>query len=163
MLSARTKEPSLCLQDRFKSEPIEDDTYFLAALRYIYQNPVKAGICKKPKDYPWSSYFPSSPYRSLVDWEKLYAMISPKEFSAFLEKGSDMIFLDADIDGRLNDREAAERIKALCRLTAATDFTHLSFETQGQYLRQLQQERCSIRQLARLTGLTKGQVERLLK
>ena len=25
-------------QGRFKSEPIEDDTYFLTVLRYIYQN-----------------------------------------------------------------------------------------------------------------------------
>lgn len=121
-------------QDRFKSEPIEDDAYFLAALRYIYQNPVKAGICKKPE-----------------------------EFSSFLEKSSEMIFLDADIDGRLNDREAAERIKALCQLAAAADFSRLSVEMQIQYLHQLQQERCTIRQLARLTGLTKGQVERLLK
>ena len=26
-------------QDRFKSEPVEDDSYFLAVLRYIFQNP----------------------------------------------------------------------------------------------------------------------------
>ena len=30
-------------QDRFKSEPVQDDAYFLTVLRYIYQNPVKAG------------------------------------------------------------------------------------------------------------------------
>jgi putative transposase len=29
-------------QDRYKSEPIEDDVYLLTVLRYIYQNPVKA-------------------------------------------------------------------------------------------------------------------------
>ena len=34
-------------QDRFKSEPVEDDAYFLTVLRYIHQNPVKARICKK--------------------------------------------------------------------------------------------------------------------
>ena len=28
-------------QDRFKSEAIEDDTYYLTVLRYIYQNPQK--------------------------------------------------------------------------------------------------------------------------
>jgi len=27
-------------QDRFKSEPVEDDVYFLTVLRYIHQNPV---------------------------------------------------------------------------------------------------------------------------
>ena len=33
-------------QDRYKSEPVEDDSYFLTVLRYIHQNPVKAKICK---------------------------------------------------------------------------------------------------------------------
>jgi len=31
-------------QDRFKSEPVEDDEYFLTVIRYIHQNPIKAGI-----------------------------------------------------------------------------------------------------------------------
>lgn len=28
---------------------------FLLVLRYIYQNPVRAKLCKRPADYPWSS------------------------------------------------------------------------------------------------------------
>lgn len=43
-------------QDRFKSETIEDDQYLLAAVRYIHNNPVKAGISKTPANYRWSSY-----------------------------------------------------------------------------------------------------------
>jgi hypothetical protein len=43
-------------QDRYKSEPVEDDAYFLTVLRYIHQNPVKAGITDDPATYPWSSY-----------------------------------------------------------------------------------------------------------
>ena len=31
-------------QDRYKSEPVEDDAYFLTVIRYIHQNPVKAEI-----------------------------------------------------------------------------------------------------------------------
>ena len=41
-------------QDRFKSEPVEDDSYFLTVIRYIHQNPVKAGLCKNIKDYKYS-------------------------------------------------------------------------------------------------------------
>lgn len=150
-------------QDRFKSQPIEDDTYFLAVLRYIYQNPVKSGLCKKPEEYPWSSYCPISPYRSLANHEKLGAMITPDEFSTFLKQTSQQVFLDIDTDGRLNDREAAERIKVLCHLSTSAEFLRLPVESKSRYLSQLQQERCSIRQLARLTGLTKGMVEKLLK
>jgi putative transposase len=31
-------------QERFKSENIEDESYLLAAIRYVHQNPVKPGI-----------------------------------------------------------------------------------------------------------------------
>ena len=35
---------------------LEDDDYWLACLRYIEQNPVRAGIVARPGDYRWSSY-----------------------------------------------------------------------------------------------------------
>ena len=43
-------------QDRFKSEPVNDMSYFVTLLRYIHQNPVKAGIVSDARDYPWSSW-----------------------------------------------------------------------------------------------------------
>ena len=43
-------------QDRFKSEPVEDDAYFMTVIRYIHQNPVKAGLCKNVREYEYSSY-----------------------------------------------------------------------------------------------------------
>ena len=43
-------------QDRFRSEPVEDDTYLVQVVRYIHNNPVKAGIVSSPGDYQWSSY-----------------------------------------------------------------------------------------------------------
>jgi len=42
-------------QDRFRSEPVESDAYLITVLAYIYQNPVKAGLCANPKSYRWSS------------------------------------------------------------------------------------------------------------
>lgn len=41
-------------QDRFKSEPIENEPYLLSVFRYILRNPEKAGICSA-FEYPWSS------------------------------------------------------------------------------------------------------------
>lgn len=43
-------------QDRFKSQSIEDDKYFLAALRYIHYNPVNAGLTQKLDKYEFSSF-----------------------------------------------------------------------------------------------------------
>lgn len=41
-------------QGRFHSFPLEA-AYLLAALRYVLRNPVRAGIARRPWDYPWSS------------------------------------------------------------------------------------------------------------
>jgi REP-associated tyrosine transposase len=35
---------------------IEDDRQWLMCLRYIEQNPVRAGLVSRPRDYSWSSY-----------------------------------------------------------------------------------------------------------
>ena len=43
-------------QDRFKSEPVEDDAYFLSVLRYIHQNLLKAGLISEISEFKWSSY-----------------------------------------------------------------------------------------------------------
>jgi putative transposase len=43
-------------QDRFKSEVIEDETYLLAVVRYIHNNPVEAGKVGQVRDYNWSSF-----------------------------------------------------------------------------------------------------------
>jgi REP element-mobilizing transposase RayT len=43
-------------RNRFWSEPIRDEAHLLRTARYIVLNPVRAGICKRPEDWPWSSY-----------------------------------------------------------------------------------------------------------
>ena len=43
-------------QDRFKSEPVNDEAYFVTLLRYVHQNPVAGGLCKHVVDYEWSSW-----------------------------------------------------------------------------------------------------------
>ena len=43
-------------QDRFKSQPVGKDNYFLQCGKYIELNPVRSGITEKPSDYKFSSY-----------------------------------------------------------------------------------------------------------
>lgn len=38
-------------QDRFRSEPVNDNAYFFTLLRYIHQNPLKAGLVENVSDY----------------------------------------------------------------------------------------------------------------
>lgn len=44
------------LQDRFSSQPVDNLDYFVTLMRYIHQNPVKAGITEHVRDYRWSSW-----------------------------------------------------------------------------------------------------------
>ena len=43
-------------EGRYKSSPIETDTYLLACCRYVELNPVKAGMVKRTENYVWSSF-----------------------------------------------------------------------------------------------------------
>jgi REP element-mobilizing transposase RayT len=40
--------------DRFASYVVRDEAHFAAALEYVLQNPVKAGLCKRAADWSWS-------------------------------------------------------------------------------------------------------------
>jgi putative transposase len=42
-------------QGRYGSKLITDDDYALTVVRYIAANPVQAGLCAAPEDWPWSS------------------------------------------------------------------------------------------------------------
>ena len=35
---------------------MRDEAHFAATVDYIHWNPVKAGLCAKPEDWPWSSF-----------------------------------------------------------------------------------------------------------
>lgn len=150
-------------QDRFKSEPVNEDSYFLAVLRYIYQNPVKAGLCQRPVDYPWSSCGLIGKRSVLVEHGKALELLPGGRLCDFLNQPGEGSFLDVEADGRLNDREAIGLMKRTCGLDAATDFALLPTERQEQYLRKLHEQRCSIRQLVRLTGISKAKIERMLR
>jgi putative transposase len=43
-------------RNRFWSEPIEDEARMLQTARYVVLNPVRAGLCLSPEEWPWSSY-----------------------------------------------------------------------------------------------------------
>ena len=45
-------------RDRFKTEGIYSEEHLLNCIKYIYDNPVKAGMCRKAEEYPYSNYKP---------------------------------------------------------------------------------------------------------
>lgn len=43
-------------QGRFSSPLVAEEQHRLEAVRYISLNPVRAGVARRPEEYPWSSY-----------------------------------------------------------------------------------------------------------
>jgi putative transposase len=44
-------------EQRFGSRLVETEEHHLEALRYIAFNPVRAGLCEHPSEWPWSSFY----------------------------------------------------------------------------------------------------------
>jgi REP element-mobilizing transposase RayT len=42
-------------QGRYKAILVQDERYLLSVLRYVHQNPIKAGMCKNIEEYKWCS------------------------------------------------------------------------------------------------------------
>ena len=43
-------------QKRYYDRNVRDEREFVEKLRYTHRNPVKAGLCELPEDWPWSSF-----------------------------------------------------------------------------------------------------------
>jgi putative transposase len=41
---------------RYSSKPIESVDYLFEAIRYVVLNPVRAGLCRRPEQWPWGTY-----------------------------------------------------------------------------------------------------------
>ena len=154
-------------QDRFKSEPVEDDAYFLTVLRYIHLNPIKAGIADDPASYPYSSYSEYTNRANLINPIFALAMFHQdkdqaiEEFINFHDQSNDDKCLDiTEKRTTLSDRTIRQLVSKKYHLELAT-LSNTKTETQKKVLSYLKGlNSCSLRQLARLTGLTVNQIVR---
>lgn len=73
-------------QGRYKAILVQDERYILKLLRYVHQNPVRAGICKRAEQYKWSSdiYYRKS-IRGFVNTEIVLRMLD-KDADAAVNK-----------------------------------------------------------------------------
>lgn len=147
-------------QDRFKSESVEDDAYFLTVIRYIHQNPIKAGICKNIDGYKFSSYNEYINKPNLVNVDFCLGIIDKEKFIEFNNEFNDDICLDIrDNDFRSTDDEALKIIWKICKCKSVSDFQKLDKIKRNYYIEKLYKHGLSIRQISRLTGLSRKIVE----
>ena len=61
-------------RNRYKSQEIYTDRQLWNCISYIFYNPVKAGICKSPEEYPYSNYR-----------ENRYKLAKPEKETEFID------------------------------------------------------------------------------
>ena len=154
-------------QDRYKREPVEDDKYFLTVLRYIHQNPIKAGIETNISKYPWSSYNEYLGKENICDIkfaldffadEKKRAVDLFKKFNS--EENDDKCF-EYEKDGRIDDIEAAKLIEKTAKVENPNQVQNCEKEKRDKIIKELKNGGLSIRQIERLTGISFAVIRRI--
>ena len=150
-------------QDRFKSEAVESDRYLLGVIRYIHQNPLKAGLCKDISEYEYSSFREYLRGESrLLDIAFVYSIVDKEAFIKLNNEKHDERCLDVESSAnRLNDADAQEIIQSVSKCKNATEFQALESVRRDHYIKELRARGLSIRQISRLTGISFGLVRKV--
>ena len=146
-------------QGRFNSEPVESDDHFFMVIRYIHQNPVKACLADSIDTYKWSSYGEYVGKRDIVDTSVALKAMAPEDFIKFNNEENNDSCLES-VSSRKNDKDAKEIMKKLLNCDTVEGFLKLDAITRNASIRKLKEEGLSIRQISRLTGISKRIVER---
>lgn len=147
-------------QDRYCSEPVENDAYLLTVMRYIHNNPEKAGIAKT-KDYRWSSYAAYQRPQGQIDNGYVLEMIGgPERFEAFMRGGRDEKCLDISEKRGIRDDDARAMIAAVCSSASGTKLQQWDRTSRDAALHALKAKGLTVRQLERLTGINRGVIQK---
>ena len=152
-------------QERFSSQPIEDDSYFLAAIRYVHRNPVEACLSESCT-YPWSSYANYLGHRArltdpAVNTAKALDMLGSIEaFTDFhAHSGKEEFIDDVPMPTTMGEVEMIARARDLLSGSSPTTVKSLPKKDRDCCLRALKSA-FSTRQIALMTGISRSVVQR---
>lgn len=154
-------------ENRFQSKNVENTYYILNLVRYIHQNPLKAGISKM-EEYKWSSYieyFKSEQIKAenkIVDTQELLEIFSNEKeqdrevFLKFNEKSlkfqESTELLEYEMKNKLTDEELIYFIKEELEI--------YNIQEIQKYDRNYRNE--IIQKVRRIKGVTQQQIARVL-
>jgi len=158
-------------QGRYGSECVEDDEYLLTVIRYIHNNPVKAGMVSKPEDYRWSSinvYYGKHQYPAgLTDTSFILGIVAPepaqaiRRFREFMNMENQDTCLEYEIKLRKTDDEVKAEIDEILKGNPVTALHSMKKQERDILLRQIKAiEGATQRQIARVTGLNQNLIFR---
>lgn len=144
-------------QNRFRSEPVNDDVYFLTVLRYIHQNPIKANMVVNMEDYKWSSYNEYIMKSKMEIANTKFAMeLFPniQYFKKFMMEENKDKCLEYNERIRYTDKEIEKMIMSIIDISKLKE---LDKKTRDEVLREIKTvTKASNRQLSKVTGIGRG-------
>jgi REP element-mobilizing transposase RayT len=149
-------------QDRFKSEVVADDTYFLTVLRYIHQNPKQAGMVQHPAEYDWSSYHDYTHHDGITDVEFGLSLLKANDFEKFVAETNDAKCMDVpERAKRISDDELRDMIAEKFKIRSV-QIRELKAKQRAEVLMNIMEsEGVSTRQLSRVTGVSNNFIWKL--
>lgn len=149
-------------QGRFWSEPIDDESYLLAVVRYIHMNPVHACLGNEAT-YPWSSYREYMGVKGICCIKFVLDILGSREEFIALHSGiiphgvQPAVFLTADGPIQLLPDDASREVAI--NLLGESKFHGLKAlpkSKRNEALKLLLRGGFTIRQIERLTGIGRG-------
>lgn len=161
-------------QDRFRSEVVDQESYILALVRYIHQNPVKAGIVKKPSDYRWSSYNcyldENNRFAKMLDIDVVLGLFSEdrkaavKKFEEYMNEDSAESFLDLMEEEEVMDEEAASELFEKMLRKHGIESNKVKIKLPDSLIKEFRTKtNLPIRKIAAITGINKDKVNKILR
>lgn len=157
-------------QERFKSEPVEDRNYFIELIRYIHQNPVKAGIVRNANEYRWSSWheYLSPTTDNICDIGFALSDVSLSDLQAMLvdAKPSEHNFIDIDesdiaVKVLMTDSYVREKLLEASRCNSIAEFQRQSIKERKDACAKIRALGAGVRQLARISGMGVATISKL--
>lgn len=153
-------------QERFKSENIDSMRYFLTVLRYIHQNPLKAGLSPTIFECQWTSIHEYFHKATIVDVDYPLQFFSSDRkqalllFKDYMEKPNDDQCLEDTVRIRLTDDEVKRYLFDI-GVSNINMLQQLDKEERDSVLFKLKAVNgISLRQIARVTGISKSVIQR---
>ena len=125
-------------------------------ISYIHQNPVKAGICKTPEDYPYSSMSEYLGKQGVIDKDYINQLM-PIQYLVQMSKTpmeEDCLEMSNTPSRRITDQAVLKMMRESTKCGDPSSFQKLPVSDQKRFLSIMRKRGASIRQLSRLTGLS---------
>lgn len=160
--NARTGHVGAVFQGRFKSIPIETDRQLLCVVRYIHENPERAGVARADS-YRWSSFHEyartvgavelcrAHSIRELMDeYGGFQALRAERRFEGYVERSN----------GRVADEDALVAARAALGGDDHADLKGLAVARRNEGLRRLRSTGLTVKQIERVTGVGRSVIAR---